>query len=131
MAFSWSTLLSAAKSAITTISADAGPVLQAGEALAPVIGLIPGAGPIIAGAETAVATITSIAPTAIADATAGFNAVEKIIADGSPVITEFESIWDSIFHATVTPTGTVILTPKTSTATAPAASVAPPGNAVS
>lgn len=131
MSFSWTGLLNAAKSAITVISADAGPVLQAGEALAPVISMIPGAGPIIAGAETAAAAITQVAPTAIQDASAIFAAGEKIITDGSPVLTELESVWDSIFHVTTTPTGTVILTPKTSTATAPAASVAPPGNALS
>lgn len=131
MSFSWTGLLAAAKSAITTISADAGPILQAGEALAPAIALIPGAGPIIATVETGAATIAKIAPTAVADATSAFAAGEKIIADASPVITELESIFDSIFHITTTPTGVVVLTPKTSTATAPAAAVAPPGNALS
>lgn len=125
MAFSWSTLVASAESALSTIAADAAPIEQAVGSLLPVVGLIPGAAPVVSAVEAGGALITKIAPTAVADANAAFASVKQIVADGAPVLTQLESLWDQIFHVNVVPGGTVILTPKTSTATAPAASIDP------
>lgn len=131
MSFSWSTLLSSAESALSTIAVDAGPIVQAGSALAPVIDLIPGTAPVVTAIEAGAAAITAIAPAAVQDATNAIAAGQKIVSDASPIITEFESIFDTLFHITPTPTGAV-LTAKTSAPTAPAAAIAAaPGNALS
>lgn len=125
MAFSWAALLAGAKSALSTIAADAAPIEQAVGSLLPVVGLIPGAGPVVTAIEAGGALISQIAPTAVADATTAFGSIEKIVADAHPAITQLESLWDQIFHINVMPGGTVVLTPKTSTATAPVASIDP------
>ena len=135
MSFSFSGLLAWGKTALSTVAADAAPILQAGEALAPVISLIPGAGPIIAQVEAGAASIATIAPTAVADATAVFTAGEKIVSDMTPELTQLEAAFESIFHVNALPGGTVVLTPKTSSATVPVtaipASPTAPGPALS
>ena len=57
---------------------------------------------------------------------------KQVVADAHPLLTQLESLFGSLFHTSTAPGGVVILTPKTSAATAPVASiVAPPGNAKS
>lgn len=123
MAFSWAALLATAESALSTVAADAAPIIQAGEALGPVVSLIPGAAPIVTAVEAGAAAITAIAPTAVADAASAFASVKKIIDDGSPVLTQLETLFDQIFHLNTVPGGVVVLSSKTSAATAPAASL--------
>lgn len=125
MSFSFSALFASAESAIQTIVTEATPILQLGETIAPAVAAaIPGAAPIIAATEAAAASITAIAPNAVQDVTAAIASGKNILAAGEAAVTSLESIFDNLFHITPTPGGSLILTPKTSAANAPSASVA-------
>jgi len=101
MSFSFSGFLAAAKTVLTAV--------QVGEAeIAPIAAAIPGAAPILAGAGDATTA-------ALALIAAGQN----IAVSGTPLITELETIFDGLFHVTLTPQA-VVLTPKTTAATQPA-----------
>lgn len=144
MSFSFSSILSWGRTALSTIAPVAQPIIQIGEEVAPIVeALVPGSVGAITAIEAGAAAITSVAPTAVADATAGFAAAQKIVTDIGPAITALETEWDNLFHVTPLPGGSVMLTPKTSTVSVPttatltpavaaaATTVAPPGNAVS
>lgn len=127
MSFSFASLWASAENAMAIISADAAPLVQAARGLEPIIeGFVPSSVPIITGIEAGAASIGALAPTAVQDATAVIAAGKKIVADGSPLLTELEALFDKTFHVTSTPGGAVLLTPKTSSAMVPAA--AAPGN---
>lgn len=127
MSFSFSDFFTAAENAFAVIVNDAAPVVQLAESAAPVIAtLIPSTAPVISAVEAGVASITKIAPTAVSDAQSAIAAGRKILADGSPVVAELESIFGFLFHSE--PTSTVIVVaPKTAAASVP---VAPPGPAL-
>lgn len=132
MSFSFSAFLAAAESAFTTVVTDVAPIIPLAEQVAGVVGtFVPGAGPTIALIEAGANSVAAIAPTAIADAQSAIATGQKILADMTPEISSLEATFDKIFHITPTPQG-LLLTAKTTSATAPAAAIAPPpGNAVS
>lgn len=120
MAFSFASILSWGKTALSTIAPIAQPIINLAEEAAPVVSaLIPGAAGAITAIEAGAAAITAIAPTAVADATSGFAAAQKLYSDIGPAITQMETLWDTLFHVTPLPGGAVILTPKTSTVSVP------------
>lgn len=101
MSFSFSGLLAAAETVLTDV--------QVGEtAITPVVAAIPGAGPILAGAEAATAAALAL-----------IKAGQGIASSGTPLITEIETIFDGLFHITHTPQA-IVLTPKTTAGTKPA-----------
>ncbi len=131
MSFSFAAFFQAAESAYTTVVTDAAPIIPLVEEGASVVGaLVPGATPTISAVEAGAASVAAIAPTAIADVQAAVATGKKIITDMTPEVASLESIFDQIFHITPTPQG-LLVTAKTTAATAPAASIAPPGAAVS
>lgn len=120
MSFSFSGILTWAETAMSTIAPIAQPIIQIGEEVAPVIeALSPGSVGAITAIEAGAAAITSVAPTAVADATSAFAAAKKIVADIGPTIASLEAEWDNLFHVTPLPGGAVILTPKTATVSVP------------
>ena len=129
MSFSFASLFASAKSAFTSFQSVAAPLESLASTAAPVIEeLVPSSVPIISGIEAGAASIAAVAPNALSDATAAINVGEQIIADGHPLLTQLEAIFGNLFHASTAPGGVVILTPKTSAATVPAA---PPVGALS
>lgn len=131
MSFSFAAFLAAAESAFTTVVTDVAPIIPLAEQAGTVVSaLVPGAAPTIAAIEAGAASIAAIAPTAISDVQSAIATGQKILADVTPEISSLEATFDKIFHITPTPQG-LLVTAKTTSATAPAAAIAPPGNAVS
>lgn len=131
MSFSFSAFLAAAESAFTTVVTDVAPLVPLAEQVAGAVGtFVPGAGPTIALIEAGANSVAAIAPTAIADAQSAVATGKKILSDLAPAVTSLEATFDKLFHITPTPQG-LLVTAKTTSATAPAAAIAPPGNAVS
>jgi hypothetical protein len=108
-------LVSVATTAITDIQPFVPIAQEIGGAVAT---LDPAAAPVVAAVEAGAASISAIAPTAVQQAQTAITAVQNIAASASPLLTEFESLWDSIFHITPVPGG-ALLTAKTAAATVP------------
>lgn len=120
MSFSFASLLASAESALASIMPVIQPLEKIATTLAPVVEtLIPATAPIINAVEKGAASITAIAPTAVQDATTVIAVGKKIVSDGAPLLAELEAVFNSIFH--VQQAGqSIVLTPKTTAATAPA-----------
>ena len=133
MSFSLSALLVSAESAFASFQTIAAPLESLAQTAAPIVEeLAPQSVPVISAIEAGAASIAAIAPSALNDAQAAIAVGKQIVADGHPLLTQLESLFGSLFHTSTAPGGVVVLTPKTSAATAPASSiVAPPGNAKS
>lgn len=126
--FSFASLFAAAESAFVSFQTVAKPLESIAQTAAPIVeALVPSTVPVISAVEAGAASIAAVAPNALSDATAAISVGKQIVADGSPILTELEGIFSSIFHATPAPGGAVLLTPKTTAATIPAA----PGAALS
>ena len=115
MSFSFSGLFASAENALKALA----PAIPAAEAIAGVTEtLVPSTAPVINAVEAGAATISALAPTAVNDATAVINAGKQAYTDlGAPLLALEQSL-ASLFH--MTPVGqSVVLTPKTTSATAP------------
>lgn len=121
---SWfSNLATYAEQAFTTVVADVKPLIPLAEEAATVAGtLIPSAAPIINTVEAAANSVVAIAPTAISDAQSAISVIQKAAADATPLFLELEAAFAKLFGQTKAGQA-VVLTPVTSAATAPAASV--------
>jgi len=127
MSFSFSALFASAENALKALA----PAIPAVEAIAGVTEtLVPSTAPVINAVEAGAASISALAPTAVQDATAMINAGRQAYTDlGSPLMALEQSL-ASLFHFS-TVGQSVVLTPKTTAATAATAPVSPPGNALS
>ena len=133
MSFSFSAFLTSAESAFASFQIVAAPLEQLAQTAAPIVeALVPASVPAISAIEAGAASIAAIAPNAMNDAQSAIAVGKQIVADGHPLLTQLESLFGSLFHTSTAPGGVVVLTPKTSAATAPVAAIAPPpGNAKS
>jgi hypothetical protein len=121
MSFSFSALFASAENALKALAPIAGPVISAAEAAAPVVeALVPSTAPVITAIEAGAASITAIAPTAINDANALITAGKQAYSDIGPQLAKLEEALAGLFHFS-TVGQSVVLTPKTTAATAPVA----------
>lgn len=112
----FASILAGAKTVLT----DVQPMINLAEGVAPVVAAtIPGAGPVIAAAESGISAVEAVAPQIAASAQAAIKAGEDVIAAGHPLVTQLEGAFSSLYHMWIGPSGTVVLTPKTTVATAP------------
>lgn len=127
MSFSFSALFASAESALAAFAPVAKPIIAAAQAAAPVVeALVPSTIPAITAVEAGAASISAIAPTAMQDATVLIGAGRQAYADLGPSLAGLEKSLSGLFHMT-SAGQSVILTPKTTSATIPAA----PGKALS
>ena len=133
MSFSFSAFLASAESAFASFQTVAAPLEQLAQTAAPIVeSLVPASVPAISAIEAGAASIAAIAPNAMNDAQSAIAVGKQIVADGHPLLTQLENLFGSLFHTSTAPGGVVVLTPKTSAATAPVTAIAPPpGNAKS
>ena len=121
MSFSFSALFASAENALKALSPIVGPAISAAEAAAPVVeALVPSTVPVITAIEAGAASITAIAPTAINDANVLIDAGKQAYADLGPQVAALEKALAGLFHFEAVGQG-VMLTPKTTAATAPVA----------
>ena len=129
MSFSFASLFATAEAAFSAFQSVAGPLESLASTAAPVVeALVPSSVPVISGIEAGAASIAAVAPNALTDAKLAISVGKQIVSDGGPLLSKLESICDSIFHVSTAPGGVVVLTPKTTAATVPAA---PPAGALS
>lgn len=115
------TLFTTAEKALTEITPIVQPVVTAAEELAPIVKtIVPSAAPVIDVVTAAKNSIEAVAPTAVQDATAAINVARQAYTDLGPAVAALEASIGSLFHVTATPQA-IVLTPKTTAATVPAA----------
>lgn len=118
-----------AENAYQTITPEIAPAVALLKGAASVVATLdPAAAPVIGAIEAGAASIAAVAPTAIADASTLIANGRQAVTDIGPALTTLLTSLEGLFTATPAPGGAVILTPKTSAATAPAASIAPPAS---
>ena len=117
----------AAEKAYTTVSPEIGPAIAlAKEGASVVSALVPSAAPAIATAELAANSIAAVAPTAFAEASTLVADGRAAVATLGPSLTAAVTALEGLFEATPGPGGAILLTPKTTAATVPAAAAPTP-----
>jgi hypothetical protein len=99
--------------------APAGALLEEGASV--VSALVPSTAPVINTVELAANSVAAVAPTAIADANALIADGRAAAANLGPAFSTVVASLEGLFHATPAPGGAILLIPKTTAATVPAA----------
>jgi hypothetical protein len=134
MSFSFSAFFAAAESALASAYTVAKPIVALVRQAEPIVeAFVPSSVPVIIGIEAGVKSIEAMAPNAVRDATNVIAAGRSAYADIAPSLLALETAFSDLFHMNVMPGGqTIILTAKTSAATAAVPAIPPaPGNALS